>query len=377
MTNSPATTDININPNARAMPKQTVHQHTTNQIYDYFYHQWVIGRELGNYKSAIFGAAKPELAFTTIANQFGLETFQIADNYAIGTSSTVYIIQSGHSLNVTYREDQQRAMNRTIANTEPHDPKTFVKWFYHTDRGIASSTMPLTGPSPHDAFYPWLPSSLEDFAEDFVASSANVLLLIGPPGTGKTSFIRGLCRYMGYETWVTYDQNVQEDERFYVSFSSIEADGANEVFDLVRARASTYQDQPIAGNTNISDIKRLSRGDGRVLVLEDADTMLGARRDGNLLMNRLLNLSDGLISLPARKIIFSTNLPGLQSVDEALLRPGRCYGAIKFRELTVAEALKAQEAAGKSVPINKKTVTLSEALNGSRDDQHSVHKIGF
>ena len=159
-------------------------------------------------------------------------------------------------------------------------------------------------------------------------------------------------------------ERVQRDEQFYVNFAAVN-EGPNSANDL------------IMGNTRLSDLRRMQRRDGRVLILEDADEMLSSRADGNKIMSRLLNLSDGLVSLPARKLIFSTNLPSLSSVDEALLRPGRCYGVVNFRKLTKDEALKAQASVGRDVPITKKEVSLSEALNGSTDRGTTIRHIGF
>jgi ATP-dependent 26S proteasome regulatory subunit len=39
-----------------------------------------------------------------------------------------------------------------------------------------------------------------------------------------------------------------------------------------------------------------------------------------------------------RKIIFTTNLPNIGDIDEALLRPGRCFGSINIRTLQRDEA---------------------------------------
>jgi hypothetical protein len=39
-----------------------------------------------------------------------------------------------------------------------------------------------------------------------------------------------------------------------------------------------------------------------------------------------------------RKIIFSTNLPNVGDLDEALIRPGRCFARVHVRNLTAEEA---------------------------------------
>ncbi len=106
--------------------------------------------------------------------------------------------------------------------------------------------------------------------------------------------------------------------------------------------------------------------------------MLSSRERGNDLMARLLNLADGLISLPKRKIVFSTNLPSLDSVDEALLRPGRCFAAVNFRKLDAAEAERAAASIGRQKTFGPGSYTLAQAL-GSQHGQHAqaVRRVGF
>jgi hypothetical protein len=238
------------------------------------------------------------------------------------------------------------------------DSSKLLKWFYIGRHGLTHDDMPLTGKDPLPAFYPWI-DDLNQLYKDFVESSANVLLLIGPPGTGKTTFLRGLLRQSSMQAWVTYDPKVQEQDQLYLQFSTIESE--------------EYDDSK-------DDIVKIGPG-GRMLVLEDSDELLGSRKEGNTMMSRLLNLSDGLISLPARKLVFSTNLPHLSSVDPALLRPGRCFGAINFRELTGREATNAYLSVypnGERVFADGKRYKLAEVLNEQHgDDVNVVRKIGF
>jgi ATP-dependent 26S proteasome regulatory subunit len=49
-----------------------------------------------------------------------------------------------------------------------------------------------------------------------------------------------------------------------------------------------------------------------------------------------------------RKIIFSTNLPNVGDLDDALIRPGRCFARIHVRNLSAAEARALAEEMGSS-----------------------------
>jgi ATP-dependent 26S proteasome regulatory subunit len=79
--------------------------------------------------------------------------------------------------------------------------------------------------------------------------------------------------------------------------------------------------------------------DSSIMVLEDSDNFLKPRNDGNTMMAKFLNLGDGLVTTKGKKLIFSTNLPSIRDVDEALTRPGRCFGILDFNGLTYDEAI--------------------------------------
>jgi len=73
-------------------------------------------------------------------------------------------------------------------------------------------------------------------------------------------------------------------------------------------------------------------------IIEDADHLLQPRTDGNKNLHRFLMIADGVVRAQSRKIIFTTNLPNIGSIDEALLRPGRCFATVQMRQLTRPEA---------------------------------------
>jgi hypothetical protein len=170
-----------------------------------------------------------------------------------------------------------------------------VKWMY---KGNGDSVkLPIrTDNLPRTEFYPALAGEpLTDYYDRFMASGSNVLVLIGPPGTGKTSFIRGLLHHTGGGAIVSYDTSILESDEIFADFMS---------------------------------------GKETFMILEDADSFLSSRsKGGNTIMHRFLNIGDGLISTSGKKIIFSTNLPSVRDIDDALLRPGRCFDVMKFGRL--------------------------------------------
>ena len=63
----------------------------------------------------------------------------------------------------------------------------------------------------------------------------------------------------------------------------------------------------------------------------------GPRAEGNETLRRFLTIADGVVRAQGRKIVFSTNLPNVGDLDDALIRPGRCFAHIITRDLTGEE----------------------------------------
>jgi DNA polymerase III delta prime subunit len=176
-----------------------------------------------------------------------------------------------------------------------------IKWMYGSDyRNMDSLELPLSLMDGVEGTYPWMTKTIEEYTLGFMASRSSVLILIGPPGTGKTTFIKEIIRNSGTGAMVTYDTDLLFTDGFFASFMADE--------------------------------------DTDLLILEDADVVMKSRKEGNSMMHKFLNASDGLVSLPRKKIIFTTNLPSVKDVDDALLRKGRCFDVMQFRLLTKEEA---------------------------------------
>ncbi len=215
-----------------------------------------------------------------------------------------------------------------------------IEWIYNSDG--ASIEVPLRSDRlPYEEMYPWLEGeTLAEYYDRYTRSDASILLLIGPPGTGKTTFIRGLLQHTKQSAVVTYDPAILAKDFVFAQF--------------------------IEGDTN-------------VFVIEDADTFLGARRDGNDVMHKFLNVGDGLVTTKNKKLIFSTNLPSIQDVDPALLRPGRCFDIVYFNMLDDKQA----DALAKrlNVEYDKKDsgqYTLAELFHKqSQTMKKPTRKMGF
>ncbi len=103
-------------------------------------------------------------------------------------------------------------------------------------------------------------------------------------------------------------------------------------------------------------------GDDDAFVMEDADHVMKPRADGNDHLHRLLTIADGVVRSQRRNIVFSTNLPKVGDLDEALVRPGRCFARLFVRKLTAeeAQALAVEIAAGDAEKAGRVTQAFSE-----------------
>jgi hypothetical protein len=214
---------------------------------------------------------------------------------------------------------------------------SYIEWVYSSDGN--SVNVPLnTDRLPVQEMYPFLgEETLAAYYDRFLASQANILLLIGPPGTGKTTFIRGLLAHSNSSAIVTYDAAILEKDYLFARFIEDETG---------------------------------------VMVLEDSDNFLKARSDGNTMMHRFLNVGDGLVTTKGKKLIFSTNLPSIRDVDPALVRPGRCFDILNFAPLNVEQASKLADKLGTT--YDKKasgTYSIAEIFNKQLEN-NTNRKVG-
>jgi SpoVK/Ycf46/Vps4 family AAA+-type ATPase len=188
--------------------------------------------------------------------------------------------------------------------------------------------------------YPYI-DNIESYITDYISSPSPVLILFGPPGTGKTKLIRKIIRDIC---------------KFKKS-------------DVINCLFTTSKEVIDDGNIYLD----LLFGDRDLLVLEDIDTHMGKRQDGNSSLYNLLSISDGMLpnSMKDKKIILSTNLPNKKNIDEALLRPGRCFDCLNTRALNEEEALVVFNKLQKT-PFKKQSgkYTLAEIYNNKpKEDQ--------
>ena len=219
---------------------------------------------------------------------------EIIVNFSID-SNKIYLYLVGSPADVAELEARTHELLETFTS--------HIEWYYSSGGSLQSETLPIRyNRLPVQEMYPFLgEKTIDQYYQEYIDSDAAVLLMMGPPGTGKTTFLKGLLNYSKQSACVSYNIEMLSDDSVFIKFLT---------------------------------------GDMKFMIVEDSDAFLQKRTDGNTMMHRFLNVSDGLVTIKGKKLIFTSNLPNLADVDEALTRKGRCYDILQFDTLTRPQAQK-------------------------------------
>jgi hypothetical protein len=238
-------------------------------------------------------------------------------------------------------EAVKERLHEKVGSTRIVEPMFSIDWHFLTAKGDLENAAieEMADDVLHDRAYPEIPGGVRQFVGRYLDGAETVLVLQGPPGTGKTRLIRSILGEMSrrkgepVQALYTGDMRALQNDEVFVKFIT----GWHDAF-----------------------------------VVEDADHLLKPRADGNEHLHRFLTIADGVVRAQGRKIVFSTNLPNVGDLDDALIRPGRCFAHINVRALTLAEAraLVDQLAAGNSGQLERgvEALAASEARNHSLAD---------
>lgn len=237
---------------------------------------------------------------------------------------------------------------RTVGERIAPEEMFVIDWQFSNARSSLSSASfeEVVNEVLHDEAYPTLGEPVRQFVQKYLQASETVLVLQGSPGTGKTRLVRavlgGISHRKGTSAEIMYtaDKRALESDEIFVEFIT---------------------------------------GDHDAFVIEDADHMLMARTNGNQDLHRFLAIADGVVRAQGRKIIFTTNLPNIGDLDEALLRPGRCFQVVRTRLLNREEAdrliarvcpedpHRQELARARSIPAGARSVSVAEVYRACNE----------
>jgi hypothetical protein len=170
--------------------------------------------------------------------------------------------------------------------------------------------------------------------EKLTAKGSGLSILEGPPGTGKTSYLRQLML------------RLKATHRFYF---------------VPPTHARMVNDPDFIG---FWEGERRRHSEKKfVMILEDSEKALMRREDDNRSqVSALLNITDGLLSDFLKLQVICTINCMSSELDQALLRPGRLLAHKVFDRLAREDALRIAEKLGKPLPP-KPDYSLAEIFN--------------
>jgi hypothetical protein len=232
------------------------------------------------------------------------------------------------------------AVDGATAELPADDPRVEIGFWHLTGNGAHRRELPIAA-EPWEQIRRNYPASAAEAFDQLVALdggtvNGRILLVHGPPGTGKTTALRSLAKQ--WREWCQLDF-VLDPERLFAS--------------------PGYLIEVIMGDDD-------DEKPWRMLLLEDCDELIrpGAKAAAGQALSRLLNLTDGLLGQGRQVLVAITTNEDITRLHPAVTRPGRCLAQIEVGRLPYHQAVAwlGDGDAGVRVPANGATLAELVAI---------------
>lgn len=224
-----------------------------------------------------------------------------------------------------------------------------VQFDVSSGRGTTLSVPRLSWEQIKDNYHGEARSTLEQLASmEGPTDEGRIIILHGPPGTGKTYAIRSILGEWADWADVRYlaDPELLTSGEYMLSLITSEPSRG-------QGDEPENEEEILSGQFRAIDVRDLQKSRALVLVAEDAYPLLsmdGSLETGWTTISKVLNMGDGLMSHARPVYLLLTANVKIGKFHEAVSRPGRCLAKAELKPFEKRGAL--EWLTRKEVPVD-------------------------